>query len=495
MKRHKHSKSHFHNTTHNMGAITPIACYEVLPGDTVQMATSALIRCSPLIAPVMHPMHAKIHHFFVPTRILWDDFEDFITRGPDGTSAPAVPTIAFPSGIAEGSLANYLGLPVTSAALTGDGAISALPFRAYAEIFNEYFRDQDLVDPVGVDYSSGIDSITNKSLLSAAWEKDRYTAARPFTQKGPSVSVPLAGDAPIKRNSTQPIVTLRTGADTVTERNWNVAATTGAMTASGAPAASSIQFGNYTGLIADLSSVSGIQINELRAALSLQRWQEHRAQFGSRYTEYLRFLGIRSSDGRLQRPEYLGGGKSTIQFSEVLGSVNNDDTTLGQLGGHGIGNLNSNRFRYFAEEHGYIISVVTIRPIAIYADGIPKMWHRQTFMDYWQKEFEQIGQQPIQNREVYAAASDPDGTFGYNDPYNEYRSIPSRVSAEFATTLKDWNVARIFASEPVLNDDFVTCTPDPRIFASLATDQFYSMFKHSIQVRSLLSHFQGNRVL
>lgn len=483
MSRFKHNLSFFNNTSMNMGALTPIGCTEVLMGDTIQQATKSLIRLSPLVAPVMHPVHTKIHHFYIPYRIIWEDFEDFITKGEDGISAPSWPTIDFTT-VAAGSLAHMLGVPTNAAG--NMPPVSALPFRAYALVFNEYFRDQDLIEEVDIDFSSGPDTTTNTALLTAAWEKDRYTSSRPFTQKGPEVSIPLTGNAPvtINRVNNAPAWSAQNAGTNTNSGTGNLSLSAATLTL-GAQPLSWNPNGGLAG-VANLSGLSAVDMNDLRAAMALQRWQEARAMFGSRYTEYLRYYGIKSSDARLQRPEYLGGGKSTIQFSEVLGSVNNDDTTLGELGGHGIANLHSNRYRHFFEEHGIIISFMTIRPVAVYADGLPRYMHARTNTDIWQREMEHIGQQAILNKEVYALHAQPDATFGYNDRYGEYREGVNRVTGEFATILKDWNLARLFASSPALNADFVNCIPDPRIFASSDTDQFRCMIRHSIQARRLV---------
>nr|QJB21671.1 MAG: major capsid protein [Microvirus sp.] len=486
MKRSKHALSYYQNQSMNMGSLTPIGCMEVLPGDTIQHAVRSLVRLSELVSPVMHPVHAKIHHFFVPYRLIWDDFEDFITKGPEGTSNPVYPTISL-AGCTASSLGNYLGLPVFSS--TRD--VSALPFRAYALIFNEYYRDQDLVDEVDVDFSSGTDTTTNTDLLTAAWEKDRFTSARPWTQKGPEVTIPLAGEAPIVTSGVAPTFSW---SNQVNKNMQGIISSGAVYMATGGDSTDDLVFGDETGLLADLSDVPGVDVNDLRAALALQRWQEARAQYGSRYTEYLRYLGVKSSDARLQRPEYLGGGKQVIQFSEVLGTVNNDDTNLGQLGGHGIASVSSNRYRHFFEEHGIVISFMIVRPIAVYADGIPRMWNRRTMQDFWQMELQHIGQQELQNKEVYADSATPDGVFGFQDRYDEYRRNESRVAGEFATTLDYWNLARKFSAEPALNADFVTCIPDPRIFVSTTTDQLRCMISHSIQARRLVSKVGRNYI-
>jgi len=485
MKRSKFSLSYDNSLTMNQGMLTPIGLTEVLPGDTVQHATQALIRMAPLNAPIMHPTHAKIMHFFVPHRIVWDDWENFVTRGPDGDSAPVFPTVTLPleTGIPASSLANYLGLPVVSPGGV-DIEASALPFRGYALIFNEFFRDQDLVDPLPLDTSSGPDITTNTALVPAAWEKDYLTSSRLFTQKGPEVTIPILGDAPVKSNATFG----------TPGNNLSVQNASGSYKLMGADA--NYVYGHSAAgtegnrLYADMSAVTGIDVNELRLALALQRYEEARARFGSRYVEYLRYLGVKSSDARLQRPEYLGGGKQTIQFSEVLRTAGESETTgetVGSMYGHGIAALTSNRYRRFFEEHGYVFSFMVVRPKAIYANGIPRHWNRRTFVDFWQKELEHIGQQEVLNKEVFAASAAPNGTFGFQDRYDEYRRNESRVSGEFATVLNYWTQARIFSDEPTLNDDFVNCIPDPRIFQSTETDQLYCMVRHSMQARRLVA--------
>lgn len=489
MKRSKHSLSHYKLLTCDQGKLVPIGLTEVLPGDTFQHSTSALIRVSPLLTPVMHPVHAKIHHFFVPHRLVWEDWENFITGGPDGMDASVFPTITIGggSGAAVGSLADYLGVPTG----VNNIEVSALPFRGYALIFNEFYRDQDLVTALTIDETSGPDTTTNTTLQAAAWEKDYFTSSRPWEQKGPAVSIPLTGDAPVSYNH----------ANTTAWYAKNAA--TGA-TEGGTPSTISIaadgriyetstsnylQFDPSDNLNADLSGISAVDMNDLRLAMALQRYEEARARYGSRYVEYLRYLGVKSSDARLQRPEYLGGGKQTIQFSEVLqtgGTSAGAQTGVGQMAGHGIGAMRSNRYRRFFEEHGYVFSFLVVRPKSMYVQGLPRTWNRRTKEDFWQQELQHIGQQAVLNKEVYAAHTTPSGTFGYQDRYDEYRRMESSVGGEFRTTLNMWHMARIFSSDPTLNASFVGANPTNRVYASTATNQLYVMANHSIQARRLV---------
>lgn len=483
MKRNKFSLSHYRLLTCNMGQLVPCGLTEVLPGDSIQQATSILLRCAPMATPPMHPVHMRLHHFYVPIRLVWDEWEDFITGGPDGMSVPDFPTIKAPAGTGflVGSLADHLGIPTGVPELE----VSAIPFRMAAYIYNEYYRDQDLVPPLVFSTASGLDITTVTALQNVAWEKDYFTILRPWTQKGPEITVPIGDSAPVKWD---------TFSGTATADNKFVVS-------SGPGNAPAMAYGNtlgvntgitpatsYSNMFADLTAVPGVDINTLREAFALQRYEEARARYGSRYTEYLAYLGVHSSDARLQRPEYLGGGKQTIQFSEILQTGPDSlDEGVGNLKGHGLGALRSNRYRRFFEEHGYILSFVSIKPKTIYADGLPRTFNRRIKEDFWQKELEHIGQQEVLLKEVYAAAPDPDVVFGYGDRYDEYRRSFSQISGEFRSVLSDWHFARMFDNTPALNNTFVTSVPTEDPFAFQDNDVLYLMISHSIQARRLLS--------
>lgn len=499
MKRGKFSLSNYKLLSCDMGELVPCGLMEVLPGDTIQQATNALVRCSPLLAPVMHPVDVRIHHWFVPHRIIWDDWEDFITGGPDGMDDSIFPTInlsytagspATGSGVV-GGLADYLGCPTGINGLE----VSALPFRAYAMIYNEWYRDQDLQSPLTFSTASGVDTTTNTNLQHCAWEKDYFTSARPWEQKGPAITIPLGTSAPVVGlgllSGTGNVATSGAqvqshGSDMpVGTRGWP---SSQLFIEDAVNSAGNVGTGGHRPNIrADLTGASAVTVNILREAMALQRYEEARARYGSRYVEYLRYLNVRSSDARLQRPEYLGGGRQTIQFSEVLQTAEGSDP-VGELRGHGIAAMRSNRYRRFFEEHGYVISMISARPKTIYMQGLARTWNRRVKEDFWQLELQHIGQQEVLNKEVYAGHASPNNTFGFQDRYDEYRRTESSVGGEFRTSLLNhWHMAREFGSAPALNGSFVECVPTERTFAVPSQDVLYIMARHSIQARRLVA--------
>ena len=501
-KRSKFSLSHYNLTTMNMGYVVPVGLTEVLPGDTIQQATSAFIRVTPLVAPVMHPVHVSIHHWYVPLRLIWDDFESFITGGEDGLDTSEYPTLVPVSsgGFATGSLADHLGCPVN----IPDLEVSALPFRAYNLIWNEWYRNENTVNVAKISTTSGKDTITSQGLHRKAWAKDYFTVAAPWPQKGPAVSVPVnltaAGEPTITGtvvgNGVPTFGTQDSGSPVNPQNAFYVSSASEGNVNYNSSSRTTLLNWQDPALKVNIDFTSGnpelgsVDINQLREAFALQRFEEHRALYGSRYTEYLRYLGIRASDARLQRPEYLGGGRQTIQFSEVLQTAEGTDP-VGTMRGHGISAMRTNRYRRFIEEHGLILTLMSVMPISIYQDGLPRLWNRRVKEDFWQKELEHIGEQEILVKELYAKSSNPDDVFGYQDRYDEYRSHGSFVSGEFRNLLNYWHFAREFANEPTLNTDFIYGTPTNRPFAEQTQDQLYCMVNHSIQARRLVSR-RGN---
>lgn len=482
-KRSKFNFGHTHLTSCKMGYIVPIMMQECLPGDTWQGDTKLFLRMAPLVAPVMHRLNITVATFYVPLRLIWDDSQDFLTGGPNGTDDSVPPTVSIAPTV--GSLADHFGLPITENNIT----VSALPFRAMALIWNDRYRDQDLQDPIEFSTESGPDETTPTDLLRASWGKDYFTTARPSPQKGPNLVLPIGESAPLSYVSTSGTsfsdAYVYKTSDSAGYPNYG---TDGNIT--GVPA------GTYKYQV-DLSGVTGVDINTLREYLALQVMQERRSLFGSRYEDLLHYWNLPTQDSRLQLPELISNHNSLVQFSEVLQtsqSLIGTEPGVGAMAGHGVGASRSGRWRYFCYEHGYIMTFLIVRPQAVYTQGIERMWTRRTRMDYWNPEFQHIGQRPVLSKEVYADGTDDDEEiFGYQNQYDEYRRAKNYVSGEFKTTLNYWHMARQFENRPSLNGEFIESNPTDRIFQLSETlgDQLYVMVNNDIVVKRLVDR-QGN---
>ncbi len=472
---HRHNLSHYKLLTGDMGVLYPVSTVEVLPGDIFRHRTSALIRFSPLVAPVMHPVRVSFDHWFVPTRLLDSDWESFITGGEDGLDNTTLPTVTVPTPATDGPLLDYLGVPPVATQ-----SVLAYPVRAYNKIFNEFYRDQDLVTAVAED---------SLLLQKVAWAKDYFTSARPWAQKGPEVTLPLGTDAPVTGlgASNQ---TYAAGPHTAYETDASASTSY-----ADARASNSVTIwqeedplnAGFPNVRADLTNATAASIIDLREALALQRFMEARARTGGRYAEYLRqAFRVSPQDSRLQRPERLGGGKRTVAFSEVLQTAEGAATPVGQMLGHGISAAGSRRYRRMFQEHGYVLTLMFVRPVPIYGQGLHRKFSRLVKEDYYQKELEMIGAQEVQDQEVFCDATAP-VTFGYQERYREYKEEPSTVHGDFRTTLNHWGIWREFASMPALNQTFTDCTPRKDIFADGSSDGIYAMVNHSIQALRMVT--------
>lgn len=470
--------SHERKMTMNMGDLVPCLLQEVIPGDRFRVSQEHLIRMHPMLAPLMHRVDVYTHYFFVPNRIIWNEFEDFITGGEDGKRNPVFPTISRTAAnpnikktMGRGQLPDYLGFPSAQMSDKGDGSftpISALPFRAYQTIYNEYYRDQNLQEKIPVLKSSGNTDILDGSfpyansysyfeLQKRAWEKDYFTSALPFAQRGDQLSIPLNGDAPIiSRGASGQEHNVTVGTSGTGANQYQI----------GIPSSQSSRAGEP--LKADMSEVTGSTINELRSAFSIQKWLEKNARGGSRYVEQiLTHFGIRSSDARLQRPEYLGGGKTPIIVSEVLQQSETQATPLGTMAGHGISVGKSNQFSRKFEEHGFVMGIISVLPRTSYYQGLPKIFTKFDKFDYYWPDFAHLGEQEVKTGELFYDTKDDKKnkkTFGYQPRYTEYRFMNDTVHGDFTGTLDFWHMARKFENEPNLNAQFVQSNPTNRIY-------------------------------
>lgn len=550
-KRTAFNLSHNFKMTGEMGVLYPIMCQDVVPGDTFKCNTEIFCRLLPMIAPMMSRVRIYTHYFFVPKRLLWDGWEEFIS-GVDQTKnrkysdnseyiPPSYPRYQFVNSdcfdqdktfhdvvpYKAGELADYLGFPVFDlddrdkryeSSVERDSAgkvtksklttIDALPFRAYQLIWNEYYRDENLMDEIDIRFSeSGVQRIRPEFypllyLRRRAWKKDYFTSALPFAQMGPDVTLPLTGltndetqlyvdylpnlTRPLQSKILNPVGSSNTQDGNLFSKGGRSMIHTEATETEGetfTPVSidiprtpegnTALGVGNQQ-LKDLLSNIGSATINELRRAFAAQRFLEATARGGSRYTELLySIFGVRSSDARLQRPEYLGGGVQDIVVSDVLQTSSTDENSP-QANQAGIGASlgRAGGFRRFFEEHGYVIGIMSIMPDASYQQGMPKQYMKFDRYDHYWPQFAHLGEQEIKESEIYCNGGnstdttyDDDTLFGYTPRYAEYKYIPSTVHGRFRDNLNFWHLGRIFDSAPGLNYNFIECKPRTDIFA------------------------------
>ena len=627
MKRSKFNLTHTHSTTADAGQLIPFLLQPTLPGDRFRIGLKNFIRCQPMVAPLMHEVYLYTQYWYVPYRILWDNWEDFITGGGDLNASPSFPYVTAPSGgWKPGSLADYFGFPIKQAGIE----VSAMPFRAYAEIWNNRYRDEDLQTDVNIVYTDGNDNKTNTDILSPSWKRDYFTLARPWTQRGADILVPVTdgghGTQTIHRHtisyrvalfiwpmyafnvnkapdtidftiadkyfngvtyeyttgdhndtrtynattstpaekvafiagletyffdgvgshrealwigsvpyanlenaiknwsSTSPEeipvpagseITLtrkgpyETATETIVLKNWKFSLyafisndeTVSSIGVSdsfdGASVYDELETLNiwirFTGstacnydnnlceyvTYATLSQSGAISIRDLRTSSALQRYAERSLKFGNRYEEFIqREFGVKPRDSRIQRPEYLGGGRGILNISEVLQTAEGTDTSVGTMRGHGIASVAQHPIRFKSPEHGIIIGLLSIRPKAVYTQGIEREFLKRSRLDFFTPELANIGMQEVLTQELFATSTNKNSIFGYSDRYQEYRYHKPLVTGEFRGTLNYWNMARIFDNAPNLNDEFINMEYSSEVFKRpfAVQDQSYHSF-------------------
>jgi hypothetical protein len=495
--------SHQKKLSGKMGELIPIFCAETVPGDEFKINTAQLLRMAPMLAPIFHQITVYQHFFFVPNRLLWDNWEGFITGGEDGTNSSVWPNVEFSSSTAiVGNLSDYMGIPDDFAYTA---KVSALPFAAYGTIYNEYYRDENLItkkDYKCVDGTQGTTSdltlLSRGVCLKRAWQHDYFTSALPWTQKGPEATIPLGTTAPIVWNNIgTDIIVSNTNFPSAGFYDLEVEAT-GTGTAGGARidlgggTRANMKLNNAANLSTDLSAATAATINDLRSAFRLQEWLEKNARGGSRYIEsILSHFGVRSSDARLQRPEFLGGGSVPIQVSEVLQTApaSGSSTPLAEMAGHGIAVGSNANIEYRCEEHGFIMGIMSIMPKTAYQQGLNKMWNREDRFDYFWPEFAHLGEQEIALKELYTNTTTPDAVFGYTPRYAEYKYMNDTVHGELKTTLDFWHLGRKFATVPSLNQTFIECDPSDRIFAVTGQEHIYAIINHKVLAKRPMPYF------
>ena len=521
MKRTKFDRSHVYKTTFDSGKLIPVFVDEVLPGDTTRMSVNYFARLATPIKPIMDNIYLDWFFFFVPNRLVWEHWQNFCfeQEDPDDTTDYVIPSVSA-TGNSEnayiGSLWDYFGLPVnTSGNLSG---ISALPFRGVYLIWNEWFRDENLQKSVKIQkgdtnevlnsaraaeqpswvFSSGTSIFPGLACPPRGKRHDYFTSALPWTQKGPGVSIGLAGTASIvdptpgagyllHSSSDQLAAISAYGGDASSSGGKRAASGSGSITFNRGSDSNWSRIGGFAGnssdsitmsaqtastylgndSYVDLDTSSIFTINSLRTAFQMQKFYERLARGGSRYTEVLRsFFGVVSPDARLQRPEFLGSFTKMINVNPIAQTSSTNDTSpQGNLSAYGVTAAKFHGFTKSFVEHGYIFGFVCARADLTYQQGINKMWLRSTVYDFYWPTFAHLGEQAIELREIYAQGSkDDDTVFGYQERYAEYRYKPSQITGKFRSSvtggnLDVWHLSQFFKNAPTLNEEFITENP------------------------------------